>query len=281
MLLKETYNLYLNQANLIANWQFMSLEELADLYIKAEDNEDNLNKSSIFSALVCRHWYMLLYYWKRRKKGYTTTPEEYETCIEDGILSAFSYRAWLNPENKLFGDPKGAEKAFYKCINSKVKLLYRSNSVYKRTLDVSSNHLVYSLDKIIDDYNDHIDLEEVCFRNNFDFDKLEFSEKYFFNHEALINNCLDNNNTLQALLVYIISSSDITFNPTFANLGRSIYNSDDKFKQEFLKQFPRCSSEQFDSCINRIKKLKPKCRRIAVSSSMKSLQSNRMIKEML
>lgn len=135
-------------ANLIKDWKSISSIELCDNYIK-NLNTDSNKAQSYLSAVICRYWYIIqrTYYAQRVKLA--SEEEVYDWFIE-GIYNALNHHVWTDPNNKLYGDEKGPEKAISVCIYS-AKLNYFQSLEYDKR---KTNKLALSLEELQEDSSD-------------------------------------------------------------------------------------------------------------------------------
>lgn len=145
-MLDEYKQIYIECANLIPNWQKLSKSELANLYI---ENEDNDLANSYFSALMCKYWNLIgSYYYKQHVKIASET-DCYDWLIE-GITRALNKRVWKDPNNVLFKDKIGPEKAMTICISSTRLTFYQYTQHDNRSL----NYTLLSLDQLQENSSD-------------------------------------------------------------------------------------------------------------------------------
>lgn len=133
-MLDEYRQIYQENANLISDWKKLSKNDLANLYIEHE-NEEIAN--SYFSGLMLKFWNLISHYYY--KQGVKSASEEdcYNWLIT-GITLALNKRVWKDPNNKLYNDPKGPEKAIMVCIMSDRANFYQYTKYDKRNLNYSS-----------------------------------------------------------------------------------------------------------------------------------------------
>ena len=133
-MLDEYRQLYEECANLIPDWKKLSKTELANLYI---EHEQDFLANSYFSALICKFWNLISSYYYRQGIKVASEQDCYDWLIT-GITQALRQRVWKNPDNVLFNDPKGPEKAITICIMSDRANYYQYVKYDKRKLNYSS-----------------------------------------------------------------------------------------------------------------------------------------------
>lgn len=145
-MLDEYKHIYIECANIVPNWKDLSKTELANLYI---ENENTNLANSYFSALMCKYWNLIgSYYYKQRIKIASET-DCYDWLIE-GITKALNKRVWKDPNNVLYNDKIGAEKAMTVCISSARLTFYQYTQHDKRSL----NYTLLSLDALQENSSD-------------------------------------------------------------------------------------------------------------------------------
>ena len=135
MKLSQLYQVFSDKALQIPNFVLGKKEDveydidiLANAYVKAIDEKDDLNKDLYFSALIIRYWHMILYF---KNKSPNVDMEEIFSWICDGIQKACKYRGWLN-DPKLIGKRKSAEKCINQAITSVRAQFYVISNAQKR-----------------------------------------------------------------------------------------------------------------------------------------------------
>lgn len=157
-MLDEYRQLYTESADLIGDWKKLSKNDLANLYL---ENENNEKANSYLSALVCKFWNLIGHFYYKQGIVVASETDCYDWIIE-GILEALKDRAWKNPENKLFNDPKGPEKAIMVNIMCIRANFYQYAAYDKRKLNYNS----YSLEEISDNCSDGL---FVPYLDNYDY----------------------------------------------------------------------------------------------------------------
>ena len=141
-MLDEYKQIYEIQANLIPNWKKLSKLELCNKYVEAVNNNDDL-KDAYLGAVICSFWHIIprIYYAQQIK--FASEEDVYDWFI-DGLLCALTEHVWLNPDNSLYKNPDGPEKAICVCIYSAKLNFFKALDCQKRK--ISKNSL--SLDEL-------------------------------------------------------------------------------------------------------------------------------------
>ena len=146
-MLGEIYNSCYETANSLRDWQKLNKNDIANLYL---DNRYTEMGNIYGAALLCKYWYKVGLIWKNNKKA--MTQEDCYEIVWDGIEKAMDYAAWRNPENSLYQDPNGPDKAINVCIDSVRKVYYTFTNRDKRKVHYGS--FTSSMDEFADEYDD-------------------------------------------------------------------------------------------------------------------------------
>lgn len=142
-ILNDLYKSYLVYANNIKNWQNKSKTDLANGFIQAEEENNDLLLNSYFAALMCKYWYMIPYLYKQNR-CLKLEIEEYVSLIEDSLRKGLSYRRWQDKSFEVSKEKDGAEKVFNRCIWSVIKGQYKFSNFYNNKI----NYETLSLDEL-------------------------------------------------------------------------------------------------------------------------------------
>ena len=213
-MLEDTKNSYIECANLIPNWRDLSISELANLYV---ESDDDTFKNSCFSALMCKHWKMIgMFYYKQGIKS--ASEIDCHDWVVDGILGALQDRVWLNPNNSLYNDPKGPEKAMNVFIRSTRANYYQFIAYDKRSLNYNSLSLDALEENSSDGYylsyqdqysllNEHV--KELVVDS---FNKKDYFLSFFYDavfNSVLLDDCKEKNNlSMKKINKYIANLSE-------------------------------------------------------------------------
>lgn len=150
-MLSEIKQTYLKEANNIKNWKSLDKNELANLYIKYEN--DNLKRNWYFSALILKYWNQI-YYLYESSKSCRLDIDDFSSWLVEALHIAFKYRRWTNPEFAVYNDPNGPDKVINKCILTTRQRWYEYFNKFKR----KQNHIAYSIEESIELHNDSADV---------------------------------------------------------------------------------------------------------------------------
>lgn len=151
MTLSELQTSYKHDAEKLGNYQELTKTELADGYCDAEEAGNAALASSYFSALMLRYWYKI-YQWKVDSASLRLEDTEFEWWLRDAIRIAFVYKAWRDPENKIYGDPNAVDKIINQICFSVRGREYQHFNKNKRKANVQA----MSLDEALDEDGDYI-----------------------------------------------------------------------------------------------------------------------------
>lgn len=145
-MLDYIYNSCYETANSLGNWQDINKNDIANLYL---DNRHTEKGNLYGAALLCKYWYKVGLIWKSSKNS--MSQEDCYEIVWDGIEKAIDYAPWRNPENTLYEDPNGPDKAINVCIDSIRKIYYTFSNRDKRKVNYGSNS--FSLDGFAEDWD--------------------------------------------------------------------------------------------------------------------------------
>lgn len=167
-MLDEYKQIYESRASLISDWQNMSKSELAIKYVQTQDD-------AYMSALMCKYWYLIGSYYFRQGIKQASETDCYDWLVE-GITYALDNHDWDKPTNKLYGDPKGPEKAIMVCIGSARANFYQYIKHHNRVLNYTSS----SIDEIQEKCSDGFLLGYEQHHDNFLYDVIHHYVKEKF-----------------------------------------------------------------------------------------------------
>lgn len=238
--LNDLYNTYLIYANNIEGWEDKSKTELANGYVKSEEEGNDYMMNCYFATLMCKYWYMIPYLY-RQHKGFRLDIEEFVSLVEDSLRKGLSYRRWLDDSFAVSKEEDGAEKVFNRCIWSTIKAMYKYTNQYNRKI----NYETFSLDEIKETMrnrcNNKVKQEDDEEINDFDSymaqqdsqDKVKDLVEYFIFNEDYVS----------ALIIDAISYGDCFRNYTEKEMVDNIdFNEDEKETEGNKKQFEVKSS---------------------------------------
>lgn len=127
----------------IPDWKKINKNDLINSYIKYEYKDPELAQAYL-GAIFCRYWNHIgsLY-----SKCYTSgvTKEECYSWLVDGVTFCLKDRIWLNPNNKLYGDPNGPDKAMNIDISTYKLIFYQTSNYDCRRV----NYGTVNIDKLL------------------------------------------------------------------------------------------------------------------------------------
>ena len=201
--LKEIFNLYEKNANIIQGWKSMTKTELANGYCHYDELEQTSYTKSMkehyFSALMCKYSYMVTYMYSKRQSVLKRLDiEDYHDCVVESLLVGLKYRRWRDPKFKdLYNNPNGAEVVFNRCFYSIEKKYYKYYNQDCRKLGFVTLSLE---DEIDSSKNENAENDgKLCLKDTID--------EYSATNEApsmcrdIVQHYLDKGRILEALIV--------------------------------------------------------------------------------
>lgn len=169
------------------------IDELATLYCRAVDTNNEWGKSAYISALILRFWYIInKMYLANPTLGYSR--EDFLDVLLDGIYKACEprYRAWMNPEKNV-----NAQQCINMCIATKLRERYYFANLDKHR----ANQNVMSLDSPLD--NDIGDTTPLI-------DKLATTDNISYCSESLdiVQEYINQNKIVEAIILDTIAFTD-------------------------------------------------------------------------
>ena len=98
---------------LVKPYEYYSIDELADAYCEAVDNNDETLKDIYISALILRFWYTIDKMYKANKVAPSLEHEDFFWWLYEAIEYACKYRGWKDDTKKL-----NAQQCINKCIET-------------------------------------------------------------------------------------------------------------------------------------------------------------------
>ena len=182
---------------LVKPYELYSIDELADAYCEAVDNNDEHSKNIYISALVLRFWYTI----EKMYKSNTVAPcleyEDFFWWLYEAIEYACKYRGWQDPDKKL-----NAQQCINKCINTiKLQKYYNMrldknkvvNNCYSIETSLGEDHEGGS--RTLADVLEADDCLEDCIADE--------------NVVSLIQSYVDRNKIIEAILLDNIAFNDV------------------------------------------------------------------------
>ena len=264
MKLSQLYQVFSNKALQIPNFKLGKKEDvdydidfLANKYVEAVDNNDEVEKDLYFSALVIRYWHMILYY---KNKSIGVDVEEIFSWICDGIQKACKYRGWLK-DPKLIGKTRSAEKCINKAIDSVRAQFYVLSNAQKRNQEFSNESKVF-LDSLEErEQETYLSVEDRFYPVDVDIVQSLLRERQYL--EAVVIDLIMNGNCV---------SSKLSFNKLkkeMSSLTPSYFN---YFKDKYGIQNTKLIKETIKKNLS--------MSRFNMNQLVKRLSSNPLIKEL-
>lgn len=113
MLSKTKKDLTEQARRLAKPYEQYSIDELADAYCDAVDNEDAVLKDVYISALILRFWYTIDKMYKSNTVAPSLDREDFFWWLYEAIEYACKYRGWRDPSKNL-----NAQQCINKCIDT-------------------------------------------------------------------------------------------------------------------------------------------------------------------
>ena len=141
-------NTFKVSADFLEGWEDKSKCEIFQIYRKANNDFD---KESAFSALVCKYWYMTTFFYKRGK-NYGISYEDCIGIVTDGIWKAINLEAWNEEDNKIHKYDNAPEVAINQCMKTIFLNMIRTISRReKRIITVSYDDIDLLSDDEVDE----------------------------------------------------------------------------------------------------------------------------------
>lgn len=229
-MLSEIKKSYITLANNIPNWKTLNKNELANLYLKYENVEPE--RSYYFSALMCRYWKNVLMLYNTSK---STKQElsDFTNWLAEALFTAFKYRKWTDPSNKLYNDPHAPDKVINRCIYStrmryyyhfnmdKRRLNFQTDSIERQLSSFGNQATVYSFLGVEDESAS----DKVC--------------------KEIILHYIDKNKILNAIVVDLIC-----FNDTYVLKKTSSIVNDEEDETEVIMEDEDITEESDDTYVD-------------------------------
>jgi DNA-directed RNA polymerase subunit F len=113
MLNETKKDLTMHARKLLKPYEQYSIDELADAYCDAIDNNDGALKDIYVSALILRFWYTIDKMYKANTVAPSLEHEDFFWWLYEAIEYACKYRGWRDPNKKL-----NAQQCINKCIET-------------------------------------------------------------------------------------------------------------------------------------------------------------------
>lgn len=238
---------------LVKPYEQYSIDELADAYCDAVDNNDETLKNIYISALILRFWYTIDKMYKANTVAPSLEYEDFFWWLYEAIEYACKYRGWRDPAKHL-----NAQQCINKCIDT-IKL----QKYYNLRLDKNKtvNFTVSTEAPIAGEGNDKAKTIG---------DMLE-TEETWDDHSAddvmvLVQNYINRDKIIEAILIDNIAFNDVqrwykqtikTESGKYTEISSEFWpyrlvqivsKLTDEYKQEFLGRY-KVSEEKLDAVL--------------------------------
>ena len=126
---------------LIPEWKTLTKNELLNAYVDAKTTQE---KEGYLSAIFLNYWTYLNRCYRKVYK--TASAEDCYDMLVDSALYVLKKVPWRNPQNKLYNDPNGPDKAMNVALSSAVHVYYQFSNTQKRRANVAAISLEYLSD---------------------------------------------------------------------------------------------------------------------------------------
>ena len=195
-MLQDTKKEFIERARTLSKpYEAYSIDELADAYCDAVDNNKETLKDVYISALILRFWYTIDKMYKANSVAPSLDREDFFWWLYEAIEYACKYRGWRNPEKNI-----NAQQCINKCIETIKLQKYYDMRLDKRK---AANHCCSMETPLGSDKDSNKTIG----------DMLE-AEEYFDDHSdetviSLIQNYINHNKVIEAILLDNIAFNDV------------------------------------------------------------------------
>lgn len=211
-------------AQIIPNWKDIDKNELCRLYIK---ETDEYLSNGYLAAILYDFWNVTESNYYKQKYKIATEGD----CIDwtvTGILYALKHHVWDDPNNSLYQDPKGPEKAINVCIYSTKVNFYQKIKHHKEKAQYEALSLEQLLEDSSDGYYTPVVDEDCTVENYFvSLIKESFNNKEYF--KAFILDAVLNNDVFENDNGYVVYNDK--------KLRKILKNMDIKYCERFSNQY--------------------------------------------
>lgn len=196
MLNETKRDLTLSARKLVKPYEQYSIDELANAYCDAIDNNDEVLKDIYISALILRFWYTIDKMYKSNSVAPSLEYEDFFWWLYEAIEYACKYRGWRDPDKNL-----NAQQCINKCIETIKLQKYYDLRLDKRKI---VNHCC-SLDTPLGGEDSDV---------NKTIGEMLESEEYVDDHSAddavmLVQSYINRNKIIEAILLDNIAFNDV------------------------------------------------------------------------
>lgn len=193
-ILEEFRRKYMEEASILGDYQNISVDELANKYCEALDEQNEDAKNVYISALMLRFWYTI-------GKLYKSSPnigldkEDFHSWLFEAISYACKYRAWQKPDSKC-----NAQQAINKCIST-----IRLQHYYEYNLDKHrANYASSSLDRTFKEDGENLIIDTIQ-----DTTELPSNQYTLGKAEEIIQKYIDDKKLVEAIIFDNIAHNDV------------------------------------------------------------------------
>ena len=223
------------------------ITELANGFVKAQ-NENNEFWCDVYcSALMVRYWHMIAKIHKMLKP-FGISVEEVVNVLYESLNKAFKYQSWLDDSKYVSKSDKGAEKVINQCITSTVSNYIKALKVNKNTMFVENTD---------DDFEN-----SVTYDDNYDSS---------FGCSELVQSLLDMNEFMPAIVVDMIAYKDMA---TKKMLYNKMSKLDENYFAYFLSKYTIKDENKFVRDVRNFNDSTDKAKESIINKSIKYLKNN-------
>ena len=217
-------------AQFIENWKAIDRNELCRLYVKNKDN--SVLADSYLSAILYKFWNVTEHNYFTQKYKIATEADCIDWTVE-GVLYALDHHVWDDPNNSLFEDPKGPEKAINVSIYSTKLNFYQRIKHQKEKISYESISLEQLMENASDSYYTPV------------YDKDTFTDSYISN---LIKESFDKKDYMKAFVLDGIVNTNVFETVVEDNRAYTVF--DDKKLRKHLRKLDSNYCKVFSSRYN-------------------------------
>jgi len=180
-------------ASRIGNYELMTIDELANKYVEAKENGNDLDSESYMAALILKFWYQQGRMYTKCKSVTINDLDDYYERLYYCIETACQYKAWQDPTKNTNAQA---------CINASIASRGAAEILYQSNLDKGKANINNTrLDAPIDNFDSDSDLR---------IDKLSDPNAGEKGSVAIscIQTMIDNSKVLEAVILDTIAFND-------------------------------------------------------------------------
>ena len=141
----------------LGDYTKISIDDLANNYIKATNENNRHLKDVYISALILRFWSKIKQLYNKTKSAHQMGPEDFITIIYNRIEYACKYHAWTDPEKNV-----NAEACINRAISTEALNMYYFSNLdkYRANANALSIEMNYANDEDNDTISDILEEED-------------------------------------------------------------------------------------------------------------------------